>query len=231
MNGRMSSSMIVLAIIEVLGFASPAQATPISTTDVEIQLGRFSAYVHIGTIMAATVLGTKNPKEEADEIKRIVAEYRKENPLAAIGQAALGGDYAVSLFPSGTTESLTFFFIDPDTGVPTSSGPVVSSVLYEVTADPSSSVFQFLGVSSDSSSNFALPFTIPGFEPFIQATPFDAFGSPIVISGVDGNNVAVGFVVNIAQGEVPEPTTLSLLGLGIGMQAMRRWRVAAVNRR
>ena len=59
-------------------------------------------------------------------------------------------------------------------------------------------------------------------EKAVRATPFDLVGDPIVISGVDADNVAIGTYVNI-----PEPAIGILLATGlVVLAAGRRRRVS-----
>jgi hypothetical protein len=130
----------------------------------------------------------------------------------------------------GDAQTLTYGLVDASTGnsIPIPSQLAIAAVLYEFSIDllPTPQ-FQFLGISSDASNSFALNWTAPGFEPFIRATPLDAFGNPIVIINSETNdNALVGLAFEVmASPAVPEPTTwaMMLLGFaGIGFMAYRR---------
>ena len=101
--------------------------------------------------------------------------------------------------------------VDPATDLPTT-GPPIASVEYLVNLDPDNDIFSILGASMDASSHFSLSFTVVPFEPFIKSIPFDSSGNAIVITGVDGQNVAVGVAVVLEP--VPEPSTIALVGSG-----------------
>ena len=83
----------------------------------------------------------------------------------------------------------------------------MTSVFYEVNLDPDApTTFVPIAISSDANTNFALPFTISGFEPLIRATTFGPLGLPIVITEQSGVNLALGTVVAIPTA-IPEPDT------------------------
>ena len=107
--------------------------------------------------------------------------------------------------------NLTFQFVDPATDLPTT-GPPIASVEYLVNLDPDNEIFSILGTSIDASSHVSLPFTVVPFKPFIKSIPLDSNGNVIVITGVDGQNVAVGVAVVLEP--VPEPSTIVLIGSG-----------------
>ncbi len=144
---------------------------------------------------------------------------------------AKDGNYPVNLYAwtdIGTTEILTYFFIDPETGLPTDPAFTVAGVRYEALLNPPTldksllteqlikDSLVVLGVSNDASSNFAFNFTLAGFEPMILAFPMDASGNDITGEGT------AGFASNVL---TPEPCTLALVGVGaIGAVCMRRRR-------
>lgn len=115
----------------------------------------------------------------------------------AFDMARSGAVAASSMTNSTTTTTLPPPVFQADT-----TGPTIGSVLYEINTDPDSpDTFTTLGISSDPSSNFALSVTLSGIEPVIRATPLDPSGAPIVISGVDGLNVAVGTLSTLPASE------------------------------
>jgi hypothetical protein len=178
-----------------------------------------------------TFLGIADDKLEEALIFTANKKYndeQNESGVSAIGQALINGLSPTALVPPGTTVPLTFQFINPGTGQPTT-GPTVSLVDYMANLNPNTpNVFVDLGTSTNAASNFSLPFTVVPFEPFIKAIPFGPNGQPIVIPGVGGENVAIG--VAVALQPIPEPSTLTLLGLGslglLGYGWRRRKQVA-----
>ena len=151
-------------------------------------------------------------------------------PIGFVGLTAIDGSTSpFELTGNGQILTLSFEFINPATGVPTT-GPAVSSVLYEANLDPSTpNVLVPIGTSSAFVSNFAITWQSSGFEPMIEAIPYDANGNPIVISGVDGENSAVG--LNVALNAPDSSPTSVLLGLGIvGLFCVRRWSQVATLR-
>lgn len=164
--------------------------------------------------------------EEDLEVKKIWNEYRAEKAKEgkkAIGQAAKDDNYPTNLFPPsdiGKPEILTYFFIDPSTGLPTNESPgfTVSSVLYEAilsppTDDPNlltqdliDKSLTVIGQSSDATRNFPVTFINPGFESVMIAFPYDANGVRI-----DGEGTA-SFVIDAPY--IIEPTTFQLMLAG-----------------
>ena len=95
----------------------------------------------------------------------------KDSDLGPLGGSMYADLYPSSNVPIGQMDLLTFSFISPETGLPTS-GPQIGSVVYDVNLDPSDpDLFQTIGTSFDAAHDFALPFTAAGFEPLIRATP------------------------------------------------------------
>lgn len=178
--------------------------------------------------------------KESEEVLIMAADKefereQKTGSIRVIGRPLIAGLYQVSSFDTGTQTSVSFQFFDPTTSQPvldvcggsTTTAPVVpchppvSSVAYSINTDPRIDFFSTLGASSDAASNFALPFTVTGFEPMIRATPLDSAGRPIFIAGFDGTNVASGTVVNVSF-DVPEPPAWPLIAVGFAVIAFVR---------
>jgi len=138
-------------------------------------------------------------------------DEQKGQNVSAVGEAFIDGLSSTAFSPLGAMVNLTFQFVDPATDLPTT-GPPIASVEYLVNLDPDNDLFSILGASMDASSHFSLSFTVVPFEPFIKSIPFDSSGNAIVITGVDGQNVAVGVAVVLEP--VPEPSTIALVGSG-----------------
>jgi hypothetical protein len=147
-------------------------------------------------IKKASDAGELTPQQERDLINDAWKEYQDEQAKKGtpiVGQAAFSGTYPSNFLPPGSPGQLQFLFIDTDTGLVTQ-GPEVGFVVYQVSLDPNlPDNLQWVGVSADPQTHFAFPVNVNGFEPSYIATPFDRAGNPIVIPGVDGDNVAVGF--------------------------------------
>ncbi len=181
-------------------------------------IGRADSYsdylLAVAGIRLGTVLGDYTPSEEEALVAFAWKQYRQEQEklgIPAVGQVAFNTIYPSAIATIGSTETLTFQFIDPATGLPTS-GPAVASVLYEANYDPNSpTTFVPLGTSTDVAGNFDFAYVVTGQEPVINAIPMDASGNPIVISGVDGDNDAQGGGLLVT---VPEPSTLTMFTLG-----------------
>jgi hypothetical protein len=161
-------------------------------------------------------------------------DYTIENVaklVPRIGRAALNGISPIADFATGTTGILTFQFVDPATGTPVTDSDL-AEVEYMANIDPATpDVFTELGTSSDSLGNFGLSYTVTGFEPLIQAIPLDALGNSLIFpgSGGDSDNVAPGIVLDIQP--VAEPTSLTMLGMGIvslGLLLYKRYLVTCI---
>jgi hypothetical protein len=176
----------------------------------------------------------KNLKEIIDEANKLIAQKRvneafdigalrmqillgaAEQKIPDIGEALCNGFSPVARLPIGDTCSLSFQFIDTLTGLPTAGGPTVGSVFYEVQTDPDHpDVFTPIGTSTDAASQFAMSFINVDFEPLVLAIPFDPAGGKIFIDDGHGSNLAAGDVVLIPPGPVPEPSSWSVLLLGL----------------
>lgn len=192
----------------------------------------WEAVIDNAVIVADTGRGNLTVRQERDLINANWADWRQQKQaagLASVGQVAIAGFYPVVEYTPadlGTTEILTYFFIDPATGTTTTPAFEVSAVRYEALLDPfalypsvpTESLIRdnltLLGTSTDAANDFALNFTLEGFEPIILAFPFDAIGNEITGEGT------AGFASHV----VPEPATLSMLALG-GIGLLRRRKV------
>jgi hypothetical protein len=165
---------------------------------------------------------SKEDAAESGALRGFLREL-KESDLGPFGGSMYADQFPISHVPIGQMALLTFAFLKPDSLQPTV-GPSIAFVVYDVNLDPSNpGVFKTIGTSFDATSNFALPFTASGFEPLIRATPFDASGKPIQIPGVDGDNIAVGYVVDMDI-SVPEPNSDIMMLTGAGLLACARKR-------
>ncbi|MGH9459742.1 MAG: PEP-CTERM sorting domain-containing protein [Vicinamibacteria bacterium] len=190
-----------------------------------------------------TFLGNLTASQEADMINDTWDEWRTQREQAgqnSVGQIGIDGLFPLATYTSadlGSTEMLTYFFIDPVTGQRTQPGPPVSAVRYEAllqppTLDPNQLTFELIiqnvsliGISTDASTDFAVPFLLTGFEPLILAFPFDSEGQEITGEGT------AAFASHV----IPEPSTMVLLSLGVlalsgfsrpaaaGQKPRRRW--------
>lgn len=189
----------------------------------------------VAGIRLGTLEGTYTLKEEDQLIKTAYMQYKqqqKNGGFNLFGQAEINGAYPDVLLGTGANSVLTFQFVDSTNALPTA-GPAVSAVLYQANLDPNNpSSLVTLGTSMDATSDFSLPFTLTGQEPLILATPEGPTGAPVVVSGVAGQNIAVGAAVALNAGTVPEASTESLLGMGLlvllgVVPVRRRWRMTA----
>jgi hypothetical protein len=175
--------------------------------------------------------------QEVKSYEAIWRQYYEEHPprppskfksgavFPNIGQTEIGGEFPVTTFDAGTTEDLSFEFIDASTLLPTT-GPEIGSVLYEVNTDAfHPDAFSFTGTSTDASTHFALPYTFGAGDTFVYAVPFDLSGAPIFEADGEGSgNVAIGLAINVT---VPEPSTWTMMLVGVGglgglMRSQRR---------
>jgi hypothetical protein len=195
---------------------------------------------------AVKAVDEKNAKDQKEEDENIdeaeswhKAELRRWDRIRPPHPCCFSGDLLVDGTPGashdeqGATITLSFTFDNAMTGIPTGGGPAIGSVLYEVNRDPDMpSVFDPIGVSTDAGKGFGQTFTIDSYEPMFEAIPFDPSGAPIFISGIDGENEAVAFNVNIPgaasrplSGVIPEPSGWAMMILGAaGLGAMTRMR-------
>jgi hypothetical protein len=89
----------------------------------------------------------------------------------------------------GQDFTLTYRWVDTITLQPVPNPLTgIASVLYE--EEDLAGTFISIGTSSIAAADFALPYTISGFEPIIRATPLDALGSPISFIDLDGVDIA-----------------------------------------
>ncbi len=177
--------------------------------------------------------GDKTAGQERQLIRIICRQYEQKNTGFAIGDAMIGG-VSLSNLPDGASTTLTFAFVDAETGNPVNV-PGVAGVRYEIQTDPPSDppAFEVLGSSTDPASGFALPYVVSGFEPLIIAIPLDASGEPFELLGAGGDDVSRGLAINIFL-VPPIPTVsewgliiLTLLGLTLGTIVFARRRGCA----
>jgi hypothetical protein len=203
MNVRDRVACCVVLIITTLSL--PNRAMGISWEDLERAKKVIRKLTEVGALPYA---------EEKRQIAEKEKQYRDMQKM--IGVSAVGATFIDGLYPSaprnpGTLVNLTFEFLDPATGEPTS-GPAVASVQYFANLDPDSDDYVFLGASLDAGSDFSLPFLVIPFEPMIKSIPFDPSGAPITIVGLEGQNVALGLGTAL---QFPEPSGMALLALGV----------------
>src|SRR5262249_47697897 len=107
--------------------------------------------------------------------------------VGALGGEGFSRDYppAVLGFFFCSSFTLNYQWVDASTFQPVPNPLTgITSVFYE---EDVTGTFTPIGISTDAATNFALSYTISGFEPLVRATPLDAFGSPItLIDPVDG---------------------------------------------
>ena len=171
----------------------------------------------IKSIADRSTKGQLTNKEEIVLFEAARTEYLEEQKPKKVGQVLKNGSPLATFIPGkDLTEALTFYFIDSETDLPTTSPISIGSVFYEVNLDPTTDIWNLIGSSTDSSSNFEVIFNLPldFVEPIIRGIPYDINGVPIVIPANDGpGNVAIGYAFNVAT--TPEPASiLSLLALG-----------------
>jgi len=193
---------VMTAIMSSLGVATPAGA------DTLHQYLQNVAAIHVGTAE-----GVYSVLTEYALINIASAQYllqQAQNNVPVIGQAELDGAYPATIFANpGDTKPLSFEWIDTTTGLPTA-GPTVIAVDYYISPDPYNPFnYSYLGTSTDSGSNFSLPYTIGSTESEFRASPIGP-GGPIFIEGLGGYNVAEGYVASL----IPEPSSWALLGIG-----------------
>lgn len=207
-RARGLAGLLLLAGVATL--ADSHQAKAISATDRDAII--FAAIASSGLLPTPPVVTA----ELAAATGAWAAFYAEQAAFTTtVGQVAFNGvDPATPVASFGETGTLTFSFIDPAT-LASVAGPTVASVVYEQAQVAGG--FTVIGTSTNALSDFALPYMTSSspatVEEEIEAVPFDQSNNPIVISGVDGDNVAVGGVTLLAP--VPEPATLALFGVGL----------------
>jgi len=181
-----------------------------------------------------SINGKRSATDELIQAGIIWLDYlqQKNNAgLAALGQVAKDGAFPVETYvlaDLGSTERLTYFFVDSSTGLRTNPGFAVSSVEWDAlltppTLDPNAltealiqSSLTPLGISTDSANDFAFDFTLQGVEPLIIGFPLDAAGNIITGEGT------AGYAMNVL---TPEPGTMALMALGVLGAAFLRKRM------
>lgn len=159
-------------------------------------------------------------RTEIEGLEDAVLEFiinNSEEAVPGIGQAAYANMFPSAVFPLGTSDLLTFQFLDPTTRQFTD-GPDIDFVLYETFPDPGDPTLTVeLGTSFDSSTDFAFEFAITDFEHVILATSFDSTGDPLFLPGIDGGNVAQSMIMVFQDIEIPapEPSTIALFSIGL----------------
>lgn len=206
--------MAVCAMGFVLAQSSPARA------DTYFQFVEAKFGIRLGTVEGTYDFGQEHTLIEFAWQQYLQQQKNKVPAVLFVGQAEIDGAYPSQVFlPPGTNTTLSFQFIDTTAGLPVA-GPAVASVVYDANVDPKTpNVFVPIGTSTDAATHFSLSYTVSGEEPDIRATPYDSFGQPVFIDGVNGENVAVGSVVAL----VPEPSiSLGLISGGAFLLKRRR---------
>ena len=145
--------------------------------------------------------------------------------LVRVGTSQLDPSFFEPFLSFGETGSLNFHYIDPRSGLPVL-GPPTAWVVYEAIRDPDDTDQRsLLGTSFDVTHDFALGYTLTGFEEIVIGTPYDAAGTPIFLSSNDPReNVAPGWFMVFRRFPVPLPGSLPLLVFGVASIAAMRWR-------
>jgi hypothetical protein len=179
----------VALLVQALAVAFPSTSRAISYLSYLLSCDLYRDLSKNGQITAS-----REQQLGDDAYEEYKSEQRQQN-VQIIGQVAFDGNFPHVIREEGSMVRLSFEFVDTTTGLPRN-GPQVFGVVYDVNLDPSDQFnFVHVGVSFDRSSNFSLPFQLSGWEPLIRATPIDRSGKPVVITGLDGYNVAIGLGV------------------------------------
>jgi hypothetical protein len=213
---------IVIALALVAACSSPAVAIDTAT-----------AYARIKLAVICTDNKTCTDKEEQKKIYDAGAEMIKEEKDAnkkIRGVGAINGTFPdsitgfrVEILPPGTATLLSFRWADPTLDLQPTTGPTIASVHYEYSHTLDPGTFTPLGISTDASSNFSLPYSSFSTEQAIMGIPYDVAGAPIFIADIDGiGNIAPSVVVNLVPDLVPEPSTASLVGVTLCAMLYRR---------
>jgi hypothetical protein len=197
-------------LIPVLACAACSSADLARAIPLSVYLAQSASY------MTLSIRGYLSYTKETALLKSLSQEYLSEQSdggVSIVGQPLIGGSYPTAGLLPGATTTLAFDYVDTATGLPTG-GPPISYVLYEASVDPGTpGSFVVLGSSSDAGSNFSLPFTATSLETMIEAIPYDSGGNPIVLTGLGGENVAVGLAMALNPQLVPEPSSWVLAAL------------------
>jgi hypothetical protein len=184
--------------------------------------------------------GPGQEKEVNDYVTWAENKYYNQLGYSTVGQLYENGSMLTDVippYPSTSTVPITFGWADPNTGELVAGGPAISSVDYYAYVGTESTPFStdlndlanwsLVGQSTDSSGNFLFDYTFPTSEQIIVSVPLDSSGDAISLGGPDGYNAALDdelIVVN-----TPEPTSLTLFGIGALSLLASRWRRKAKN--
>ena len=172
-------------------------------------------------IRVARGAGEIDRDEEVNRLNEAWADYIRQQRGAAIpivGTVAYASVIPVAEPLPGAAGDLTFFWLDPATEGG-AAGPAIASVSYFVNTAPDTDNYDLLGTSFDSATDFSLEMVTLAPDADIRAVPFDAGSNPIVIAGLEGQNVASSFVTLVS---LPEPASVVLLAAGGLFAAARR---------
>ncbi len=199
-SDRISIFTTAILVVLMLGIS---QAKALSDSEYQGRLERLEFLVE------NTDISREQAQDLADEAWGGHFDEQKDAGVQQIGQPFLNGIFPVGNVSPGVVGLLTFAFIDTQTMQPVTRADV-GFVAYDIKLNSEVS-FTELGLSVDPETNFSLPFDFTfGIAPLIRATPYSISGDPIFIPGVNGENTAIGLLLDIPR-SVPEPASLTLL--------------------